>query len=132
MSSGMRVSIRSLATTLGVALLAAIATPGLRASDVDKKTEVTFSAPVEVPGMTLPAGSYVFKTLPNVNGFVLIYSKDENHLVTIVPAVPIETVETPSTAKIELTERAAKAPEALHAWFYPGDNTGFEFLYRGN
>jgi hypothetical protein len=31
------------------------------ADEWDKKTNVTFNEPVEVPGVVLPAGSYVFK-----------------------------------------------------------------------
>ena len=30
---------------------------------------------------------------------------------------------------ISFEERAAGAPEAVRAWFYPGDNFGHEFVY---
>jgi hypothetical protein len=30
---------------------------------------------------------------------------------------------------MQLEERHAGAPEAIHSWFYPGDNTGWEFVY---
>jgi hypothetical protein len=35
--------------------------PAVRADAWDQKTVFTFSAPVEVPGQLLPAGTYVFK-----------------------------------------------------------------------
>jgi len=48
---------------LGVALVctALALSASTKADDWDRKTVVTFSAPVEVPGSALPAGTYVFK-----------------------------------------------------------------------
>jgi hypothetical protein len=51
----------------------------------DKKTTVTFSAPVEIPGighMFLPAGTYVFRLLDALSdrNVVQIFNKDELHL----------------------------------------------------
>src|SRR4051812_35868546 len=45
-------------TALGIGLAGRAA-----ADERDKKTVVTFSAPVELPGKALPAGTYVFKLL---------------------------------------------------------------------
>ena len=42
-------------------LLAALVVPKARADEWDKKTIVSFSAPVQIPGTVLPAGTYVFK-----------------------------------------------------------------------
>ena len=44
--------------------------PGASADDWNRKTVVTFSAPVEVPGIgaqVLPAGTYVFKILDSMS-----------------------------------------------------------------
>ena len=44
--------------------------PGASADDWNKKTVVTFSAPVEVPGVgaqVLPAGTYVFKIMDSLS-----------------------------------------------------------------
>jgi hypothetical protein len=38
-------------------------------------------------------------------------------------------METPDKAILQLEERPSGQPEALKAWFYPGDNTGIEFVY---
>ena len=43
-----------------VALTAFVAT-GVHADDYNKKTYITFSASVQLPGVTLPAGTYTFK-----------------------------------------------------------------------
>ena len=45
----------------GAAILAACLAPAAHADEWTKLTYFTFSAPVEVPGMVLPAGSYKFE-----------------------------------------------------------------------
>ena len=43
------------------ALVTLMAAPGVRADEWNKKTILTFSGPVQIPGATLAAGTYVFK-----------------------------------------------------------------------
>jgi hypothetical protein len=52
------------------------------ADERDKKTIVTFSAPVEIPGKALPVGNYVFKLLDTSGNrnIVQVFDKDEQHL----------------------------------------------------
>jgi hypothetical protein len=86
-----RIGLSSLALALGVALLARSAAPQLKASELDKKTVIGFSAPVEIFGRILPAGMYVFKTLADNRDLVIVTNKDENRLYTTVIAIPVET-----------------------------------------
>ena len=113
--------------TLGWCLL----TPAARADEWDKKTILTFSAPVEVPGHVLPAGTYVFKLLDSQadRHIVQIYNKDENNLIATVLAVPDERLEPRGKTIISFDERPSGSPEALRAWFYPGNTVGQEFVY---
>ena len=48
----------------------------------DKKTTVTFSKPVELPNMVLPAGTYVFRLLDSAQNrhVVQVFNKEENHI----------------------------------------------------
>src|ERR1017187_4674945 len=86
-----KIRVSSLAVTLGVALLAAAAVPQLRASEFDKKTIMTFSAPVEISGHALPAGTYVFKTLENNRNVVMVMNSEENRVYALLQTIPIET-----------------------------------------
>jgi len=122
-----KIRVSSLAVTLGVALLAAAAVPQLRASEFDKKTIMTFSAPVEISGHALPAGTYVFKTLENNRNVVVVMNSEENRVYALLQTIPIETSAVPDKVRVEFSERPANAPAAIHAWFYPGDNYGWEF-----
>jgi hypothetical protein len=109
--------------------LGAVFSPVLKASEWDKKTIVTISAPIEVHGMVLSPGTYVFKLLDSgaERNIVLIYNADETRLVTSVFAVPSSRMEPTSKSLFMLSETPAGQPQALHAWFYPGNVDGLEF-----
>ena len=63
------------------AVLTAVIAPGARADEWNKKTILTFSGPVQIPGATLPAGAYVFKLadIPGNRHVVQVFSKDDVH-----------------------------------------------------
>ena len=104
--------------------------PKGRADETDKKTIVTVNEPIQVPGKVLPAGTYVFKLL-NANDLTLvaIFNGDESHLITTVQGISDSRMETPDKAILQLEERPSGQPEALKAWFYPGENFGVGFVY---
>jgi hypothetical protein len=113
-----------------MALLCALVVPNARADEWNKKTILTFSAPVEIPGKVLPAGSYTFQLLdsPADRHIVQVFDKDM-HLITTVLAVPNERLKPTGDTVIKFAERPGDQPEAIRAWFYPGDNMGQEFVY---
>jgi hypothetical protein len=117
--------------TIGLVVLGALLVPNVRADEWDKKTSVTFSGPVQVPGTILPAGTYVFK-LADSDGdrnIVEIFDAHETQLITTVLAIPDYRMQTPDNTIISFDEPLPGQPEALKAWFYPGDNYGVEFVY---
>ena len=104
--------------------------PKGRADETNKKTIVTVNEPIQVPGKVLPAGTYVFKLLDsNDRTLVAIFSGDESHLITTVQGISDVRTETPDKAILQLEERPSGQPQALKAWFCPGDNSGVEFVY---
>ena len=104
--------------------------PKVRADESDRKTIVTVNQPVQVPGKVLSAGTYVFKLLDsNDLTLVAIFNEDESYLVTTVQGIPDVRTETPDKTILQLEERPSGQPQALKAWFYPGDNFGVEFVY---
>jgi hypothetical protein len=118
---------------LGFATLVASSSvlPSARADEFNKKTVVTFSAPVEIPGKVLPAGSYVFKVVDDLSDryIVQIFNQDESELLTSTLAIPAYREEPTGDTAITFEERASGGPEAVKTWFYPGDSYGFEFRY---
>lgn len=107
------------------------ATFSVRADEWNKKTVVTFSGPVELPGIVLPAGTYVFKLLDSESNrhIVQVFNKDETKIYTTILAIPNYRLAPTGETVIRFSERPKGTPEAMRAWFYPGDNFGQEFVY---
>jgi len=66
---------------LALSLVGLVSASSARADDLDKKTVLTFSQPVEIPGVVLPAGTYTFKL---ANAF-------DRHIVQIPVHAAIQT-----------------------------------------
>ena len=126
------------ATTLScVALMSVLLVPAMQAGEWDQKTEITFSGPVEIPGVhltgwgVLPAGTYVFRILDSASDrhIVQIFNKDETKIYATILAIPNYRLKATDKTVMTFRERPAGQPEALRAWFYPGKNFGEEFVY---
>ena len=105
--------------------------PRASADEWDQKTIFTFSGPVEIPGQVLPAGTYVFKLADSSSdrNVVQVFSKDEKHLYGTFLSISDQRLRPAGKPIITFDERAAGSPEAVRAWFYPGDDFGHEFVY---
>ncbi len=102
-----------------------------RADDWDQRTVITFSAPVEIPGQVLLPGTYVFKLADSSSdrNIIEVFNKDESHLYGMFLAIPDYRIKPSDKPIITFDERPAGTPEAVKAWFYPGDNYGHDFVY---
>ncbi|MBI2817271.1 MAG: hypothetical protein HYX72_10055 [Acidobacteria bacterium] len=106
----------------------------VKASDYDKKTTVTFNQPVEIPGVgaqVLPAGTYVFRLVDSLSNrdIVQILNAEETRVYATILAIPNYRLKPTSKTVLTFKERSAGSPEALRAWFYPGNTWGQEFVY---
>src|SRR5215472_6258395 len=102
-----------------------------RADEWTKATKLTFNRPVEVPGMILGPGTYVFRLADlSDRNVVQIFNADETHLYEDVLAIPAYRENLTDKTVVTFEERAKGAPEAIATWFYPGDNYGKEFVYK--
>jgi len=127
--------MRTLKATLlalsGAAALAAL-TPTARADEWDKKTIITFSDSVEIPGQILPPGSYIFKLADSSSyrHIVQIWTEDQRQIIATIVAIPAQRTEARDYTTVTFDERPGTSPMALRTWFYPGDTTGQEFVYH--
>jgi len=108
--------------------------PQVRADSFDKKTILTFTEPFEVPGVDaqiLPAGTYVFKIINSWSdrSIVQIFNEDETHVYTTILAIADWRLKVTDKTVLTFKERGAGQPEAIKAWFYPGEAGGREFVY---
>jgi hypothetical protein len=130
--------LRTVTTTVfGLALMGAVFSPSAKASEWNRKTVMTFSGPVEIPGVhlkgwaILPAGTYVFKILDSQSDrhIVQIFNKAETQCYATILAIPNYRLKATDKTVVTFRERPAGQPEAIRAWFYPGRNWGEEFVY---
>ena len=125
------------ASAFCLGLLGLVVAPEAKADEWNRKTVITFSGPVEIPGVhltgwsVLPAGTYVFKILDSQSDrhIVQIFNEDETKIYATILAIPNYRLRATDKTVMTFRERPAGEPEALRAWFYPGRNWGEEFVY---
>src|SRR5579864_2040379 len=124
--------VRTILAIFTVTLLMVGIGAGTRADTAfSKRTVVTFTQPVEIPGQVLPSGTYtieVYESFGNRN-IVRIYNADRSKLIATVLAIPNQRLTPTGDTVMKFSERPGNAPDALKAWFYPGNNFGQEFVY---
>jgi hypothetical protein len=124
-------SIARFSLAFGVVVALAASTAVARADAWDKKTTVSFSQAVEVPGSVLQPGRYVMKLvdIPSDRHVVQFMNERENHVYAAAITIPAYRAEVTDKTVIGFYEARAGVPEPIHYWYYPGDNFGQEFVY---
>lgn len=118
--------VRSL--VCAVALLALTNAPA-NAQPLDKRVIFTFSAPVTLPGVTLPTGSYLFRVATPDRNVVQVLSADGTKIYGTFFAISAYRNVRPENPEVRFMETASSMPHAIRTWWYPADSTGFEFIY---
>src|SRR5688572_20960967 len=123
--------VKLVATALAFAAVAAVAS-GVAAqeSNTSERTFLTFSAAVEMPGMTLQQGTYVFKLAdtPSRN-VVQVWDRDEKNMLGQWLFVQAERPEVTGENVVMFKETREGATPAVQFWYFPGEKIGKEFLY---
>jgi LPXTG-motif cell wall-anchored protein len=123
--------VKTILAVLALALLGATFAPGAWADEWSKKTVMTFDQPIEIPGQILPAGTYTFALVESHSdrNIVRIFKADGTTVVATILAINNYRLHSTDNTSVKFAERSGDNPEALKAWFYPGDNFGQEFVY---
>ena len=101
-----------------------------QASEMDKKTILTISGPVQIPGMVLQPGTYIVKRAdPNSPNVIRFLNDDGTHVYATVMTIPVIRSTPSDKVEVTLAETRGVKPAALRTWFYPGDTTGQQFIY---
>jgi LPXTG-motif cell wall-anchored protein len=123
---------RLFASAAVVAAALALTTPA-PASGVtyDKLASLTFTAPVQIPGVTLSAGTYRFHlTNPETSRNVLqVLSHDGSIVYAMFHTIPDGRSALTEEATVTFRETPAGVPPAVRSLFYGGEHRGYEFVY---
>jgi len=124
--------VRTILVIFTVSLLVAMFAVGAGAdTKFNKRTVVTFTQPVEIPGQVLPSGTYTIELYESFGNrhIVCVYNADRSKLIATLLAIPNQRLTPTGDNVMKFAEGPGNAPDALKAWFYPGDNFGQEFVY---
>jgi len=103
----------------------------LNADTWNKKTIITITEPLQIPGAVLTPGKYVFKLADSSSNrhIVQVFNEDESHIINTILAIPNERLRPTGKSEFGFWEVPAGSTPALRSWFYPGNNMGQEFAY---
>ncbi len=123
--------MRLFAIAVTCAATMSVLSPSMSAGLWDKRTIVTFSGAVEVPGTVLQPGRYIMKLVdsPSDRHIVQFSNERENHVFATILAIPAWRLNPSDKSVFTFYETPAGQPPAMRTWYYPGDNFGQEFVY---
>jgi len=109
-------------TRLAAAVLTLAFASGAVANQWNDRTQLSFDAPIMIPGATLPPGNYVFRLMdsPVFRHMVQIWNEEETKLIATVQAIPTKRIEMKGDVVVKLNPTAPGSAVALKSWFYPG------------
>jgi LPXTG-motif cell wall-anchored protein len=118
----------SILSTVAVLTLTAVTA---QAQPSDYRTYFTFSAPVTLPGVTLPAGTYLFRLADPDTGrkVINVLSGDGKQSLAMLHTIPNQLRDAPQNPEVRFMEAPADMPLPVKAWWYPGKAIGYEFIY---
>ncbi len=136
----MRTIIRTILVVFVLALVVGAFAPNASAqfqntTGWDRKTNMTINAAWKMPGITLPAGTYVFRLLSLGQGggatrsVVLIFNADETKVLATILGLTAYRTGSKDELVFHFGEANKGEPEPLLHWFSPGSSSGLEFVY---
>ena len=126
-----RLSEVRIAAAAALALSATLVlAPPVKADEYNRKTVITISNPVEVPGVVLPAGTYVMRLFNSSSNrhIVQFMNEDQTRQLALTFAASAERIRPTGKTVLTMYEGSQGAPPAVRTWYYPGDTVGQEFL----
>ena len=123
------------AAVFTAAFLTAATSASAQDSNINQRTNLTFSGPVQMPGVTLPAGKYVFRLADtSLHNVMQVFDGDEKQIIGQWFFIPKNrTSEEANAADGKPVVMFREMPEgmtpAIRYYFYPTDLTGKEFIY---
>jgi hypothetical protein len=116
---------------LAVVLVAMAVAPSATAlGSGSHSTYLTFSRPVQLPGVSLEAGSYIFEVSAPGSDVVQVLTRDRSRAVYQGFTNPAYRSVGKRDATATFGEAAAGSAPPVKAWWPEGDALGHSFIYR--
>lgn len=123
--------VKLIATALTLAVLAVLASRATAQQvNTNERTFLTFTGAVEMPGVTLEPGTYVFKLADTQSrNVVQVWDKDEKNMIGHWTFVQAERPRVTEDTVVMFRETREGSTPAVQFWYFPGEKIGKEFLY---
>jgi len=117
-----------------IAALGVVTAASVARANAPHTTYLTFSAPFALPGVALPAGTYIFEVVvPGSADVVRVRSRDGAQVyLTAFTRRVIRPAGLRADRQVALHEVPAGMTPPIKAWFPIGESIGHEFLYPAN
>jgi len=122
---------RLITTSVLVVLVGAASGANAFTNTSDKRTYFTFSQPVALPGVTLPAGTYMFRLADDTTTrkVIQVTNREGTQSFAMLHTMPVYRPDAPRDPEVRFMETASGAPIAVRAWWQQGERTGYGFIY---
>jgi hypothetical protein len=116
---------------LGLVLFTSVFTSLSKADEWDKKTILTTHERIRIQDKLLEPGQYIMRVLDTADRHILqIFDGNGTKLEMTIMAIPAYRLDPTADTQLTFSEMPNGGAPSLHTWFYPGDNSGFEFIVR--
>jgi hypothetical protein len=123
-----RTSVRIGLATAALALLVAASA---HAWIIGHENRFTFSGPVALPGVVLPAGSYSFDVASQIAlDVVVVRNATSGKVLYTGFTTTVTRPRNMPNSTIVFGEASANEPRPIATWYEIGEPTGHQFLYR--
>jgi hypothetical protein len=126
---------KMLMTSCGaVGFLVLAAAAGAWGLTPSRLTYLTFSGPVGLPGMTLPAGTYAFELAAPDTSLEIVRVRDKEHSKKVYfmdfTGMVERPADLPKDYHVSFGEAPAGAAPPIVVWYPVGDPSGRRFIYN--
>jgi hypothetical protein len=107
----------------------------VRAGNLERTTYLTFSRAVRLPGVSLEAGTYIFEVANPTTSANVVRVMSRDRRTAYFQGFTIRVPKPPRMnrdAVVSLGEAGPGMAPAVTAWWPIGEDSGHEFIYRGN
>jgi len=123
--------VKLIVTALVVAVLAVLAgRVTAQQINTNDKTFMTFTAAVEMPGVTLQPGTYVFRLADSpTRNVVQVLDEGEKNILGQWTFVQADRPKVTEETVVMFKETREGSTPAVQYWYFPGEKIGKEFIY---
>ena len=126
--------VKLIVTAMVLAVLAVLAgRVTAQQINTNDKTFMTFTAAVEMPGVTLQPGTYVFRLADSpTRNVVQVLDEGEKNILGQWTFVQADRPRVTEETVVMFRETREGATPAVQFWYFPGEKIGKEFIYPKN